>query len=159
MSISDPMAIMNAVADGGKVMVAQSAETTIERSKPNLREEYDGVKFRTLMPGITTHPLIRSGRPCIEGTGLMVTDIAAQQKYHGMNPGEIADHFAIELYMVEDALNYYAAHTDYIDTDMQLDILNDEQLVESHYGDFTREILSRRESIARDSETATVAEH
>ena len=140
-------------------MIAQSVETTIERSKPNIRDDIDGVKFRELMPGITTHPMIRGGRPCIEGTGIKVTDIAVQQQFHGMDAAQIAEHFAIELYMVEDALNYYAAHTDYIDTDIQLDIINDKLLLESHHGDFTREILSRRKSVARDSQTAAVAEH
>ena len=129
-------------------MATQIRERPIERSKPNIREEYDGVKFRELMPGITTHPLIRSGRPCIEGTGLMVTDIAAQQKYHGMNPGEIADHFAIELYMVEDALNYYAAHTDYIDTDIELGNLNHHQFAEAQYGTNPNSVLSRRRPVA-----------
>ena len=132
-------------------MVTESAEITIERRKPNIREEYDGVKFRELMPGITTHPLIRSGRPCIAGTGLKVTDIAAQQKFHGLNADEIADHYAIELHMVEAAPSYYAAHTDYIDTNMELDSLNHEQMVESHHGDFTRELMARRDALAADA--------
>ena len=80
----------------------------------------------------------------------MVTTIAGLQNFHNMDAQQIADHLWIELFMVQDALKYYAAHTDYIDTELQLDDINHEQLVESHYGDFTREILSRRESVAGD---------
>ena len=66
-------------------MDSTSEEKTLERSGPVLRDEYDGVKFRTLAPGITTHPLIRRGRPCIVGTGLKVSNIVVQQNFwqHG----------------------------------------------------------------------------
>ena len=131
-------------------MAEKRGEKEIERRKPDIREEIDGVKFHTLAKGITTHPLVRSGRPCIEGTGIMVTTIAGLQKFHNLDARQIADHLWIELFMVEDALSYYAEHTDYIDTDLHLDDINHEQLVESHYGDFSREILSRRESVAGD---------
>ncbi len=134
----------------GDVMDPMSKDKTIECRRPNIRDEIDGVKFRKLAPGITTHPLVRSGRPCIEGTGILVTTIAGLQKFHQMDAEQIADHLWIELFMVQDALNYYAAHTDYIDTELQLDDLGFEQLVESHYGDHTREILSRRESVSGD---------
>ena len=88
-----------------------------------------------MAPGIYTHPLTRGGRPCIEGTSLKVTDIVVQEKYWGQSPAEIAQHFDIKVSQVEDALNYYAAHTDYIDTDIELDDINHQQWVESHYGD------------------------
>ncbi len=131
-------------------MAEKRVEKEIERRKPNMSEHIKGVKFHTLAKGITTHPLVRSGRPCIEGTGIMVTTIAGLQNFHNMDAQQIADHLWLELFMVQDALNYYAVHTDYIDTDLQLDDINHEQLVESHYGDFSREILSRRESVAGD---------
>jgi len=131
-------------------MAEKRVEKEIERRKPKIREHIKGVKFHKLAPGITTHPLVRSGRPCIEGTTIMVTTIAGLQNFHNMDAQQIADHLWIELFMVQDALKYYAAHTDYIDTELQLDDINHEQLVESHYGDFTREILSRRESVAGD---------
>ena len=35
----------------------------MERQKPNILEHIKGVKFHKLAPGITTHPLVRSGRP------------------------------------------------------------------------------------------------
>jgi len=132
-------------------MAEKRVEKEIERQKPDIQEHIDGVKFHELAPGITTHPLVRSGRPCIEGTGIMVTTIAGLQKYRNMDARQIADHLWLELFMVQDALNYYASHIDYIETELQLDDINHEQLAESHYGDFSREILSRRESIARDT--------
>lgn len=125
-----------------------SANKTIEARDSVNGDEYEGIKFRALAPGIATHPLIRSGRPCIAGTGLKVTDVVVQQKYWGQSPAQIARHFDIDASQVEDALNYYAAHTDYIDTDIELNNLNHEQWVESHHGDKTREILSRRESVS-----------
>ena len=134
----------------GVVMAEETSVKVVEREAAVSREEYDGVKFFTLAPGITTHPLIRSGKPCIKGTGLKVTDIVVLKTFQDMRPAEIAKYYEIDLAQVNDALNYYADHTDYIDTELQLDDINHEQLVESHYGDFTREILSRRESVARD---------
>ena len=128
-------------------MDSTSEEKTIERSGPVLRDEYDGIKFRTLTPGITTHPLFRGGRPCIEGTGLRVTDIVKLKNYQHMGPAEIADHYAIKLFMVEYALNYYAAHTDYIDTEIELSILNHDQMVEAQYDKLPAKLLSRRKSV------------
>ena len=129
-------------------MDSASKDAPLERQGPTIREHVDGVKFRQLAPGITTHPLVRSGRPCIEGTGLKVTDIVAAQQYHSMEPAEIAEHFAIDVFMVEDALNYYAAHTDYINTDIEIDELNDDQLAEAQYGTRPDSLLSRRESVS-----------
>ncbi len=128
-------------------MDSASKDAPAERQKPNIREQIDGVKFRQLAPGITTHPMVRSGRPCIEGTGLKVTDIVAMKKYHKMQAAEIAEHFVIELSMVEDALNYYAAHSDYINTDIEIDSLNDDQLAEAQYGTRPDSLLSRRKSV------------
>lgn len=132
-------------------MAAETGVNTFERKEAVTREEFDGVRFYKLAPGITTHPLIRSGKPCIKGTGLKVTDVVALKNFQGMTAADIAEYFEIDLAQVNDALNYYTAHTDYIDTDILLDDVNHEQLVESHYGDFTREILSRRESVTGDT--------
>ena len=131
-------------------MAEKRVEKEIERQKPDIKEHIDGVKFHRLAKGITTHPLVRSGRPCIEGTTIMVTTIAGLQNFQDMNAEQIADHLWLELEMVQDALNYYGDHADYIDTELLLDDINHQQMVESPYGDFTREILSRRESVTRD---------
>ena len=128
-------------------MAEKRDEKEIVRQKPNIREHIDGVKFHTLAPGITTHPLVRSGRPCIEGTGIKVADIVAAQKVHGLEATEIADHYALDQSMVTDALAYYAAHTDYFDTDLEIDSLNDSQLAEAQYGTRPDSLLSRRKSV------------
>ena len=129
-------------------MADKHGQQEIERHGPNIREHIDGVKFHKLAPGITTHPLVRSGRPCIEGTGLKVTNIVAMKKYHAMEPAEIAVHFAIDVRMVEDALNYYKIHKDYIDTEIELNILNHDQLVEAQDDSIRAKLLSRRKSLA-----------
>ncbi len=128
-------------------MNSASKDAPVERQGPNIRNHIDGVKFRQLAPGITTHPLVRSGRPCIEGTTIEVKTIAGLQKFHDMDVEQIADHLWIQLFMAQNALNYYADHKQYVDVSMELAGLNHEQMAESHYGDFSREILSRRESV------------
>jgi len=128
-------------------MAEKRVEKEIERQTPDIREEIDGVKFHTLAKGITTHPLVRSGRPCIEGTTIMVTTIAGLQNFHDMDAPQIADHLWLELFMVQDALNYYADHKQYIDVCNELASINHDQMVESPYGDKSRELLSRRESV------------
>ncbi len=128
-------------------MNSASRDAPVERQGPNIRNHIDGVKFRQLAPGITTHPLVRSGRPCIEGTTIEVKTIAGLQKFHDMDAEQIADHLWIQLFMAQNALNYYADHKQYVDVSMELAGLNHEQMAESHYGDFSRELLSRRESV------------
>ncbi len=128
-------------------MNSASRDAPVERQGPNIRNHIDGVKFRQLAPGITTHPLVRSGRPCIEGTTIEVKTIAGLQKFHDMDAEQIADHLWIKLFMAQNALNYYADHKQYVDVSMELAGLNHEQMAESHYGDFSRELLSRRESV------------
>ncbi len=115
----------------------------LERQRPDIQDDIKGVKSRTPAKGITTHPLVHGGRPCIEGTGIKVTDIVADQKVHALGPVEIAEHYEIELFMVEDALAYYAAHTDYIDADLEINNLNDIQLAEAQYGTRPDSLLSR----------------
>ena len=124
-----------------------SEDQAIERRKPNIREHIKGVKFHKLAKGITTHPLVRSGRPCIEGTGILVTTIASLWNHHNMDAQLIADHLWLELEVVQNALNYYADHKQYIDVCNELSSINGKQMVESPYGDWTRELLSRRESV------------
>ncbi len=131
-------------------MAEKRGEKEIERRKPNMSEHIKGIKFHTLAPGITTHPLVRSGKPCIEGTGIKVSVIASLQNHHDMDAEQIADHLWLELDMVRNALNYYADHKQYIDVCNELSSINHDQMVESPYGDWTRELLSRRKSFTED---------
>ncbi|MCY3831864.1 MAG: DUF433 domain-containing protein [Chloroflexi bacterium] len=128
-------------------MAEKRVEKEIERQKPDIKEHIKGVKFHTLAKGITTHPLVRSGRPCIEGTTIMVTTIASLHNHHNMGGQQIADHLWLELEMVQDALHYYAGHKQYIDVCNQISKINGRQMMESPYGDKTRELLSRREFV------------
>ncbi|MCE2473047.1 MAG: DUF433 domain-containing protein [Anaerolineae bacterium] len=128
-------------------MAEKRDDKELVRQKPNIREHIDGVKFHTLAPGITTHPLVRSGRPCIEGTTIEVKTIAGLRNFHDMDARQIADHLWLELFMVQDALNYYSDHKQYIDVCIELSSINGKQMMESPYGDKTRELLSRRESV------------
>ncbi len=128
-------------------MAEKRVEKEIERQKPNIREEIDGVKFHTLAPGITTHPLVRSGRPCLEGTTIMVTTIAGLQKFQNMDAQQIADHLWLELLMVQNALNYYADHKQYIDVCNELSSINGKQFAEAQYGTNPDSILYRRKSV------------
>lgn len=129
-------------------MAEKRVDQEIERQKPNIREHVKGVKFHKLAPGITTHPLVRSGRPCIEGTTIMVATIAGLRNYHNMDARQIADHLWLELFMVQDALNYYADHKQYIDVCNKLSSINDRQFEEAKFGTNPNSILSRRESVA-----------
>ncbi len=124
-----------------------SKDAPVERQGPNIRDHIDGVKFRQLAPGITTHPLVRSGRPCIEGTGIEVKTIAGLQKFHDMDAEQIAEHLWIQLFMVQDALNYYADHKQYIDVSIELSSINGKQFAEAQYGTDPDSILHRRKSV------------
>lgn len=112
-------------------MAEKHVQQEIVRQEPNIREHIDGVKFHELAPGITTHPLARSGRPCIEGTAIEVKTIAGLQKFHDMDAQQIADHLWIELFMARDALSYYADNKQYSDVSIGLSSINHVQMVES----------------------------
>ena len=129
-------------------MAEKRGEKEIERQKPNMSEHIKGVKFHTLAEGITTHPLVRSGRPCIEGTTIMVMTIAGLQNFHHMDAQQIADHLWLELDMVQNALNYYADHKQYIDVCNKLSSINGRQFAEAQYGSNPDSILSRRKPVA-----------
>lgn len=63
---------------------------------------------------IVSDPAIRGGRPVIRGTGLRVSDVAAQAVFHGRPPDEIAAGFGVPLADVYAALSYYYDHQDEI---------------------------------------------
>ncbi|MCY3831866.1 MAG: DUF433 domain-containing protein [Chloroflexi bacterium] len=128
-------------------MAEKRVEKEIERQKPDIKEHIDGVKFHKLAKGITTHPLVRSGRPCIVGTTIMVTTIASLHNHHNMDAQQIADHLWLELEMVQDALNYYADHKQYIDVCNQISKINGRQFAEAQYGSNPDSILYRRKSV------------
>ena len=129
-------------------MAEKRVDQEIERQKPNIREHIEGVKSYKLAPGITTHPLVRSGRPCIDGTGIMVTTIASLLTLQNMEARQIADHLWLELDMVQDALIYYADHKQYIDVCNELSSINGKQFAEAQYGTNPDSVLFRRKSVS-----------
>ena len=114
----------------------------VETATDSRKDGFDKL-YTQVAPGITSHPFIRGGRPCIADTGLRVTDIVTSLTYQSLGPAEIADYYEIDLAKVEDALSYYAQHKDYVDTDIKLDIEIHERLVEARYGSRRDPLLPR----------------
>ena len=67
---------------------------------------------------IVTHPKIRSGRPIIAGTTIMVSDIAIYYNAWGQTPDEIAMQLRLSLGQVHAALAYYFDHKDEIEEEI-----------------------------------------
>lgn len=93
-------------------------------------------------PGITRKAGVRGGRPCIEGTGIRVTDIvtAIQLDY---SRDEIAVDFDISLQQVDAALSYYDQNTAAIDEDIKRQDENFERLSKLGYGRPKTPVLPR----------------
>ncbi|MCE2472233.1 MAG: DUF433 domain-containing protein [Anaerolineae bacterium] len=66
-------------------------------------------------------PMVRSGRPCIVGTGLRVMDIVMEQQSGEREPEKIAAVFEIPVGGVYAAMAYYYEHKEEIDKDIQED--------------------------------------
>ena len=115
---------------------------------------------RLIAPGIIVRPGMRSGRPCIEGTSLRVTDIATLKKYWDMSADEIVNYYQLERSQVDAALAYYAAHRQAIDADMEEQNEIDERLANTEDARRNRAaVLSRRESLARNHRPVALEGH
>ena len=92
--------------------------------------------------GIRRKAGVRGGRPCIDGTGIRVTDIvtAVQLDY---SRDEIADDFDVSLDQVDAALNYYEHNRTAIDEDIKRQDETFERLSKSGYGRPKTPVLSR----------------
>lgn len=64
---------------------------------------------------IVSDPNVRSGRPIIAGTTLMVQDVATHKLYRNYTPEELAEQLQISLAQVYAALAYYYDHQGEID--------------------------------------------
>ena len=95
-----------------------------------------------MTPGITRKAGVRGGRPCIEGTGIRVTDIvtAVQLDY---SRDTIADDFDLRLEQVDAALTYYERNKAAIDADIILQDETFERLSQSGYGRPKTPVLPR----------------
>lgn len=65
---------------------------------------------------IVTNPKVRSGRPCIAGTGLEVAVIAIARTVHQQPPEQIAEDYDLSLGQVHAALAYYYENQTAMDT-------------------------------------------
>ncbi|MDZ4767004.1 MAG: DUF433 domain-containing protein [Chloroflexota bacterium] len=68
---------------------------------------------------IVSDPNVRSGRPCIVGRGLRVTDVVMAHLFHDQNADEIAVGFGVPLASVYAALAYYYDHKLELDADIR----------------------------------------
>lgn len=64
---------------------------------------------------ITTDSQVRSGRPCLIGTGIEVTTMAIEHIFNGRTPLEIAADYRLPLSHVHAALAYYYEHKTELD--------------------------------------------
>ena len=115
------------------VMSTKENTERVETATDSRKDGFDKL-YTQVAPGITRHPFIRNDSPCIAGTGLRVTDIVKLINYQNLGPAEIADYYEIAESKVNDALNYYADHTDAIDADIKRQIEIHELLVAARYG-------------------------
>ncbi len=95
-----------------------------------------------MTPGITRKPGVRGGRPCIEGTGIRVTDIVTAVELE-ISPEEIAAELDLALEQVDAALHYYAHHKAAIDQDIKRQDENFEKHFKMGYGRPKTPILPR----------------
>jgi len=72
---------------------------------------------------ITKNPAVRSGKPCVAGTGLRVTDLVVAHLFHKRSPDEITSDYEIPLAQVYAALAYYYQHKNELDEDIRRQIL------------------------------------
>lgn len=96
----------------------------------------------TMTPGITRKTGVRGGRPCIEGTGIRVTDIIIAERYGECARDEIPDEFDISCEQVAAAFVYYENNSAYIDADIQRQFDNFDRLAKAGYGRPEAKILS-----------------
>jgi len=68
---------------------------------------------------IITTPEVRSGKPCIAGRRITVSDVVIWHEQMGMPPGQLADDYDLTLAQVYAALSYYHAHQDEISSEIE----------------------------------------
>src|SRR5260221_5206063 len=90
---------------------------------------------------ITSNQKVRSGRPCIAGTGLRVTDVVIASVFHLQSPDEIAAGYGVSLAQVHAALAYYYEHKADLDQDVREQIATAKALKEQHLANGGRSIL------------------
>ena len=92
---------------------------------------------------IATNPNVRNGRPCIAGTGLLVTDIVIAHIFHQRSPGEIASDYDISLAAVHAALAYYYQNKETLDDEIRRQIARAREAKEQRIGSGGDPLLPR----------------
>jgi uncharacterized protein (DUF433 family) len=92
---------------------------------------------------IVSNPDVRSGRPCIAGTGVRVTDVVMASIFHNQNPGEVAAWYDVPLAAVHAALSYYYEHKSEIDEDIRQQIRVAREMKEKNVGNTRASLLPR----------------
>lgn len=83
---------------------------------------------------LTARQGFRSGRPCLNGTGITVHTIVADHQ-QGRTPGEILEDFPhASLAGIHAALAYYYAHREEIEADFEADRLWGEEQIAAQEG-------------------------
>jgi uncharacterized protein (DUF433 family) len=82
---------------------------------------------------LVTQPDVKSGRPCIAGTGITVHRIVVWYK-QGFTPEQIADEYEhLNLAQVYAALAYYHANQAAIESELAAEDAEIERLEQEHY--------------------------
>ena len=68
---------------------------------------------------IVSDETIRKGKPCIEGTGVRVMDVALAKIAHGQDADGIAEWYDLSLPQVYAALAYYYEHKETMDAELR----------------------------------------
>jgi uncharacterized protein (DUF433 family) len=82
---------------------------------------------------IVSDPAVRSGRPCLAGTGLRVTDVVIAHTFHDQSPDDIAVNYGVSLAAVYAALAYYYDNKTALDEDIRAQIKQG-QVLKAQYG-------------------------
>ena len=83
---------------------------------------------------IFRNPEVRSGRPCIVGTGLRVIDIVMAMQFGDRSPDQMAGDYQLSLGQVYAALAYYYENKEEIDEDIREDVRLGRELAKDGWG-------------------------
>lgn len=109
--------LLNRVAYGGETVIIEA------RGKPKAAlVSTDSLESRTAQTNRTMIVMtagVRSGKPCIAGRRITVSDIAIWHERMGLQPRQIADDYGLSLAEVYGALSYYHSHREEIDAEIE----------------------------------------
>ena len=101
---------------------------------------------------IYRNPKVRSGRPCVVGTGLRVIDIVMAMQFGDRSPKQMAGDYDISLAQVHAALAYYYDNQAEIDDDIREDIRIGLELAKEGWGRPEKSLSSRLRHFMQDED-------